>query len=65
MFFIGQNLKHVHMTFFSWTFGLLLFGVYFSPHQRNIVCEYKLHGKRIMKYQNELVSDIDVEKPVF
>ena len=24
MFFIGQNLKHVHMTFFSWTFALLL-----------------------------------------
>ena len=26
----------------------LVFEVYFSPHQRNIVCEYKLHGKSIM-----------------
>ena len=26
--------------------------VYFSSHQRNIVCEYKLHGKPIMKYQS-------------
>ena len=24
--------------------------VYFSPHQRNTVCEYKIHGKPIMKY---------------
>ena len=24
IFFIGQNLKHVHMTFSSWTFNLLL-----------------------------------------
>ena len=37
--------------FFSWTFDLLLinssryllFTAYFSPHQRNIACEYKLH----------------------
>ena len=31
--------------FFSWTFDLLLiliFSVYFSPHQRNIACDYKL-----------------------
>ena len=33
--------------------------VYFSAHQRNIVCEYKLHGK------HELVSNIDVEKNSF
>ena len=37
---------------FSWTFDLVLFGVYFSPYQRNIICEYKLHGKPIMKYQS-------------
>ena len=38
-----------HDIFFSWTFDLLLinpsryllFGVYFSPHHRNIVSEYK------------------------
>ena len=58
MYFIGQNLKHVDMTyFFSRTSDLLLtnfsryllFGVYFSPHQRNILREYKLHGKPIPK----------------
>ena len=40
-----------------------MFEVYFSPHQRN-VCEYKLHGKLIMKEKQtfSLVSDIDVEK---
>ena len=40
-----------------------MFEVYFSPHQRN-VCEYKLHGKPIMKEKQtfSLVSDIDVEK---
>ena len=50
MFFIGQNLKHVHLTY---SFDLLLInsrylviGVYFSPHQRN------LHGKPLMKYQS-------------
>ena len=26
----------------------LVFEVYFSPHQRNIVCEYKIHGKSII-----------------
>ena len=47
MFFIGQNLKPVHMTysflelliFFSVRY--LVFGVYFSPQQRNIACEDK------------------------
>ena len=56
LFFIGQNLKHVHMTysflelltFFCLTLEVIW--VYFSPHQRNIVREYKLHGKPIMKY---------------
>ena len=50
MFFIGQNLKHFHLTY---SFDLLLInsrylviGVYFSPHQRN------LHGKPLMKYQS-------------
>ena len=57
MFFLGK--LRSHDIFFSWTFDLLLinsrylvFVVYFSPHQRNIVCEYKLHGKPIMKYQS-------------
>ena len=43
MLFIGQTLKHIHINyFFSWSFDLLLinssiyllFGVYFSPHQK-------------------------------
>ena len=40
-----------------------MFEVYFSPHQRN-VCEYKLHGKPIMKEKQKFsfVSGIDVEK---
>ena len=64
-----------HDIFFSWTLDLLLiksskylvFGVYFSPHQRNIICEYELHGKPIMKWRLSfaLVSDTDVEKTGF
>ena len=53
----GKFKAHSHDIFFSWTFDSLLidsrylvFGVYFSPHQRNIVCEYKLHGMPIMEY---------------
>ena len=36
-------------------------------HQRNIVCEYKLNGKPIMKEKStfSFVSDIDVEKTCF
>ena len=57
MFFIGQNLKHVHMTysflelliFFFINTSYLLFEVYFSPHHRNTVSEYKLLRKPIMK----------------
>ena len=76
MFFIGQNLKHVHMTYsFLELFDLLLinssrdlvFRVYSSPNQRNIVCEYKLHGKTIMTQKQTFssASDIDVEKTCF
>ena len=40
---------------------------YFSSHQRNIVREYKLHGKPTMKQKQifSLVTDVDIEKPVF
>ena len=43
-----------------------MFEVYFSPHQRN-VCEYKLHGKPIMKEKQtfSLVSDIKSKKISF
>ena len=58
MFFIGQNLNHVHMTYsflelliFFWLTKVryLFFGVYFSPDNRNIASEYKLQKKPIMK----------------
>ena len=53
MFFISQNLKNVHMTYsflehLSFFRLDILFRVYLSPHQRNIVCEYKLL-KQIIK----------------
>ena len=45
----------------------MLFGVYFSPHQRSILCEYELQMKPIMKQKQtfSLASDVDVEKPSF
>ena len=57
MFFIGQNLNHLHMILFAGTFRLplinssryWLFGVYFSPYDRNIASEYKLQRKPIIK----------------
>ena len=65
MIFIGQKLKHVHMTYsflelliFFWLTQdiYLVFDVsesstevYFSSHQRNTVCEYELNGKPTMK----------------
>ena len=54
MFFIGQNLKHVHLTY---SFDLLLInsrylviGVYFSPHQRN------LHNVKLKLLMNKFSS---------
>ena len=55
-FSLVRILKHVHMAysflelliFFCLTLEVIC--VYFSPHQRNNVREYKLHGKPIMKY---------------
>ena len=54
MFFIGQNLKHVHMTnshdlLLIKSSEYLLFRVYFSLHQRNTVYKYKLQRKPIVK----------------
>ena len=52
MVFIGQNLKHVHMTYYFFlTFDLLLINSRYLvlPHQKNVVSEYKLHGKPIVK----------------
>ena len=56
IFFIGQNLKHVQMTssflkllaFFR--LALYIYCLEFITHlTENIVCEYKLYGKPIMK----------------
>ena len=54
MFFIGQNLKDVHMTnshdlLLIKSSKYLLFGVYFSLHQRNNVCKYERQRKPIVK----------------
>ena len=46
MFFIGQNLKHVHMRY---SFKYLLFGVYFSLNQINTAYKYNLQRKPFMK----------------
>ena len=50
MFFIGENLKHVYITYsfleLMINSGYLVIGIYFSPQQRNLL------RKRIMKYQS-------------
>ena len=56
MFFIGKNLKHVHMTYFFleleiwfWLTLVIQCLEFISHHtKRNIVREYKLHGEPIM-----------------
>ena len=71
MLFIGQNLKHIHMTYsfielliFFWlTLDILVFAVYFWPQQINIIYEYKLCGKPVMKQKQTFA--IDVEKTFF
>ena len=59
MFFIGQNLKHVHMTYsfpelliFFWLSLVDIYCFDFIAHhakERLYVNEYELHGKPIMK----------------
>ena len=61
VFYRSKFKTRSHDLFFSWTFDLLLisfnwyllFGLYFSLHQRNIVCKYKLQRKPIMKLKQE------------
>ena len=68
MFFIGQNLKDIHMTFFFFflTFNIiliniyLLFCVFFSLHQRNAVWKY--HEIKTKGYTFSHFSDTDVQK---
>ena len=76
MFFISQNLKHVHMIYFFLEllifFWLTLVNIYTS---KNAVYKYKLQRKPrkqiVMKqidtnrYTFSLVSDNDVEKSCF
>ena len=53
---------HSHDIFFSRTFDLLLinsskyllFGVYFSLHQKNTVCKYKLQRRPIIKLKTDM-----------
>ena len=55
----------LELLIFFW-FWYLVFRVYFSLHQRNIVCKYKLHRKLVVKQQTYLlVSDIDLEITCF
>ena len=72
MFFIGQNLKQIHMTYSF--LELLIFlevlsRVYFSLHQKNSVYKYKLQGKPIVKeinkYTFSFFSNIYVKKFCF
>ena len=74
MFFIGQNLKHIHMMYYFLKllifFWLTLHCLEFiSDHAKEVlhVKKYKLHGKPIMKWKQRfsLVSAIDVEKTSF
>ena len=59
-----------HFIFFSWTFDLLLinsircllFGFYFSLHQRSWKNSHKIKTKR---YAFSLLSDTDAEKSLF
>ena len=74
MFFIGQNLKHIHVTYsfielltFFWLTlvdTLCLELTYHHAKKIFYVNEYKLHRKPIMKYKQtfSFVSDTDVEK---
>ena len=78
MFFVGQDLKQVHMTYLFLNFYHLLinsskylsFGVYSSLHQRNIA--YKIqtpketnHKTDTNRFTFSLASDIEFEKSCF
>ena len=58
MFFNGQNLKYVHITY-SFLELLIFFGLEFIFHHTK---EISYVNTNFMKDQNELVSGIDVEK---
>ena len=68
MFFIGQNLKHVHMTysflelltFFRLTLDNLCLK-FISHHTKEMYANTNFMGNQSFS----LVSDIDIEKPVF
>ena len=58
MFFNGQNLKYVHITY-SFLELLIFLGLEFIFHHTK---EISYVNTNFMKDQNELVSGIDVEK---
>ena len=71
MFFIGENLKHIHMTY-CWTFDLLLINSRYSVYNWSLFlttqkkyCIYvntDLMGNQSSNTYHELVYDIGVEK---
>ena len=66
IFFIGQNLKHVHMTnpldlLLIKSSKYLLLGVCFSLNQRNTVYKYKLQRKSLIK---EIQIDLHFDLPL-
>ena len=76
MFFIGQNLKHVHMTcsfleiliFFLSTLVLIFFIVsssFLTISKKYSSHETSYHEIKTKRYTFSLVSDIDVKKSCF
>ena len=43
----------MHLTFFLLTLVQIFIGVYFSPHQGNIVCKYKLQVENQSRNRNK------------
>ena len=66
MFFIGQNLKHVHMTY-SFLELLILFCLEFISHHTKEIfyANTNFTGNQSWNTNHEFVSNIDVEKICF
>ena len=66
MFFIGQNLKHVHMTY-SFLELLIFFCLEFISHYTKEILYVNTNflGNQSWNTYHEFVFDIDVEKTCF
>ena len=66
MFFIGQNLKHVHMTYF-FVEPLIFFCLEFISHHTKEILYVNTNfmGNQSRNTNHQLVSDIDVENACF